>query len=223
MRNAAPRHALPGGRSEGQQSGQNGDVGEEGDEHASPGDQSEFGEPRIIGRQERKESDRRRDGAQRQRATDLFRRLAQRRAVVAFPVVRLPVAQPEMDAEIHAEPNEEDGESHRNQVELPDGERREAGRPHQSHDQGEQHRPGQRHRAHPDEQEENDQGQGKHRREAHPFLDALELFLGQGRRSGEADAHPVCRVEFEVAGYSAEAVNCLGGRLQRAEIKRRLD
>ena len=128
-----------------------------------------------------------------------------------------------MDSEIHAEPDEEDGEGHRDQVEFADGESREARRPHQSHDQGEQHRPGQRHRAHPDEQEENDQGQGKHCRQAHPFLDALEFFLSQGRRSGEADAHAVRRVEPYVTSYSADAGNCLGGRLQRAEIKRRLN
>ena len=133
------------------------------------------------------------------------------------------VAQAEVDAEVDAEADEQHREGHRNQIELAQGKGGEAGGPYQPHDQGGEGGGGQSRRPQSDQQQADDEGQRQDRGQAHPFLDTLELLVGQRRRPGQTDAHPMRIVQLHVAGQVPHGAEGGGGRLQGPEIEGRLN
>ena len=124
----AERLGLAGRVEETDQGGQQRDTRDEREQHAEAGDETEFRYATVIGRQERQEAGgggawrrgsavRRRTGPPRERA----------RKVVELMTLG-PVAHAELDAEVDADADEQDGEIDRDQVERADHHQAEARR-----------------------------------------------------------------------------------------------
>ena len=207
-------HPAGGEGRQGEQGGQHRQVGEQGDEHSRARDQAELGQPQIIRGQEGIKGDGRRHGGQRQGAADAIGGLAQGRPVVPAPVDPFLVAQPEVDAEIDAQADEQDREGHRDQVQLADGGEGEAGGPDQPHDQGDEDGRGQARRPEAGVKQADDQGERQHGGQSHAFLDALQLLGRQRRRPGQAYPEPVAGVQ---ARLGCEPADGLHGLLSRPE------
>ena len=100
-----------------QQRRQHRDAGQERDQHAGAGDLAEFRDALVVGRQEAEESGRGRHRGERQRNRGALGRTRQRlRQIVVLETLRT-VADAELDAEIHAQADEQHGKRDRQQIE----------------------------------------------------------------------------------------------------------
>ena len=91
-----------------------------GDQHADARDQTEFGNAALVGRQEGKESCRGRERGERKWRRHPVPGRAQRVGKTAEPVALVAIAHAELDGEIDADADEENGEIDRNDVEGAD-------------------------------------------------------------------------------------------------------
>ena len=133
------------------------------------------------------------------------------------------VAQPEMDAEIHGQADEQHGEGDRDQVEMADGEGGEGGGPGQAHEKRGQGRKHQSCRAQADEQERAHQHQRQHPGHTGAGAHAFQLLVGDGGGPGQAHAHPMFVVQFKLPGKAADGRHRRGGRLQGLEVEHGLN
>ena len=130
---AAAQTVRPG-LEHGDERGQQGHCREEADRHPRARDEAQLRKAQEIGRQEGEESDPGGKRGEREPGPHAGGGECVRPARVEPAPRRLAPAEPVMNAEIDAEPDEQDREGDRDQVKHPDGRGRERCRPHQSHD-----------------------------------------------------------------------------------------
>ena len=175
-----------------------GQAGQEADEHARPGDHAELCDADVAGGDEGVEADRGGEGAQHQRAADVPGREAESACVIRAGGAGFAVAKGEVDPEIHAEPDEEHGKGHGDQVQVSDAEGREAGGAGQPHRECEQRREDQAQRAERQEEDQCDQEKGSEARHRRLPLHRVELLGLQDPITGDARADPVLLVPAEL-------------------------
>ena len=206
-----------------QQRGKNGDVGYEADEHAGARDEAELRNARVIGGDEHVESCRRRRRAQEQGAADLVARADERLGRRATVGDQLAVAQAHMNAEVDAKADEQHGERHRDEVELADGQRREAGGPDEPDEQRDERREDQPQRTQADEQHDGDEDERDRRGDLGALLGALQLLVVEGDAARETHANAFLGDEPEVRRQPAHRLHRLLLRLQDREVEARLN
>ncbi len=101
-----------------QKRGQKRDADDEGDDHAGARDQAELGHAAIVGGKEGVEAGGGRGRGKRQWLCDPRRGRCKSAFQIALDVPLLTVAHRDLDAEIDPDADEEDGESHRDEVQA---------------------------------------------------------------------------------------------------------
>ena len=199
------------------------DAGEECNQHARAGDLAELGDALVVGRQEAEESGRRRHRGQRERDRGALGRIGQRlRQVVVLETLRA-VADAELDAEVHPQPDEQDGKGDRQQVQR-------------SH----HHQPNRRGDRKPDEEIEEHGEDDLRRMQRHPendehdqygadavddgaVLNGCEFLIGDRNRPGQPDPGAILVREMEIGGRLPDRIGRALAGLQRVEIQDRLE
>ena len=118
-------------------------------------------------------------------------RRGQSRSQVALEVPLLTVAHGDLDAEIDADADKQDGESHRDEIERADHGETNRSRDRQSDEQAEHHREHEPARAEREPQDEQHRGHCQDDVEQGAISDRPELIVGHGDGPGEAHAHAV--------------------------------
>ena len=212
----ADRLHFPGRVEQFQERWQHGDAGGEGHQHADAGDLAEFRNALVVGRQEREESGRGGHRGERQRHRRALGRLYQRRRqIVALEALRA-VADAVLNAEIHAQADEQDGERDRKQVQRSHHHQAGGGGDGKADEEIGEHREDdlRRMQRHPENEQHDDDG-------ADPVpdgavLDGREFLVGDRNRPGQPDPRAIFAGEMEVVGRLPDGV---GRSLARAPAR----
>ena len=199
-----------------EQSGQQGDAGEEGDQHATASDDAELGNAAVLGGCEGVEAGGDGQRGQCQRGADLGRsRPGLGPSCIACiatagPLRRRPIGHRVLDPEIDAEAHEEDGEGDRDQVEGAEDEQAKRRARGEADDEAGDDGQDDAQRAH--RQPQHAEQRRQHDRGVAPgvLAEGGELLVGHRHLAGQAHAHAVGRVE---AGALRRLADERGGRL----------
>ena len=209
---AVTRRADPPQRQNRQQGRQNRKGRDQRDDHASAGDQAQLGQPPVVGGQEGEEADRSADGGQQDARSGGLESRGQGRRPLC-PLL-LAIAQTGVDAEVHAQADEQHGKGDGDHVEAADGHGREGGRPDQPQQQRHDDREDQAAGAQPPHQQQRDEQQRQHPGGRAPQFHRLQLLVVERHVAGQAHLDAVLRRQTERDGLGAQAVDRRRGRLQ---------
>ena len=174
-----------------QQRRQHRDARQERHQHADAGDLAEFGNAFVVGRQERQEAGGGRHGRQRQRDGRALGRSHQRRfeIVVLEPLGAIPHAV--LDAEVHAQSDEQHGKRDRKQVQRTHHHQAGGGGDRKADKQRCENRENnlRRMQRHPENQQHHQHGADAVGDGA--ILDGCEFFIGGRHRPGKPHARAV--------------------------------
>ncbi len=135
---------------------------------------------------------------------------------------RLAVAQREVNAEIDAQADEQDGEGDRDDVERVESGNREGGGPGQARDQRRHRRHHEAERLQADDQKQDHEAEGQQADDAHILLHRLQLFLQHQRIAGHADPNAPALVELQRFRGRVDGVDRRADRLERRLVEHRL-
>ncbi len=199
--------------------GQKAQCADEGDQHAGAGDQAQLGHTGKVGRDKAQEPERGRYRGHQDLIAGADGVLAQRFARIGIFEPSLAVTNGELDGKIHRDADEQDAETHRDQIERANGRRGEQQRQHEAQSQRCQDWHDQTPGLHGKEQPERDQQQAADQAPDRPLHDRGEFLVRQRDLTGNADTRITRFHERQVGDDVAHRSGGLAARFERAVIE----